>query len=512
MGRHYDAIVVGAGLGGLSVATLLARKGFGVLLLEKHNIPGGYATSFVRGRFEFEVALHELSDIGTPERRGVLAKYLDYLGVFDKVEFVQTPDLYRSIFPDLDLTLPKGRNDYTDALCQAFPHEADGIRTFIERIFRLASEVDRLAEIQYAGFPQVLPKIAALPFRMKAVPRYLFATWGEVLSRDVADERARAVISQYWGYFGLPPEKVSFFYFALALASYIRLGASHIQGRSQALSNAFIQTFEEMGGEVRFQTGVDRILTENGRTTGVITDAGEEFVSDIVVSNADPVTTCRDLIGVERIPESFFKKLRSATISPSSFNVYMGVNRSLEDFGVFDHETFVNGDYDFDNHYERMKGIHPPGEIVVTCYNRVLPNISPPGTSQIVLTSLMYGEPWRHVAPEEYVDQKTEIADDIIRMAETVLPGLREHTEVVDVSTPLTNMRYAGALGGSIYGFNNTPFNHTILRPGAKGPLEGLYFVGAWVQPGGGFSPAMLSGQIAGEMIAAKLRSSGKKG
>ena len=69
MTEKYDAIVIGAGLGGLSAATMLARNGLGVLLLERHNVPGGYATSFVRGRYEFEVALHELSGIGRPDLR-----------------------------------------------------------------------------------------------------------------------------------------------------------------------------------------------------------------------------------------------------------------------------------------------------------------------------------------------------------------------------------------------------------------------------------------------------------
>ena len=109
MRSEYDAIVIGAGLGGLSAATMLAREGLGVLLLERHNLPGGYATSFVRGRFEFEVALHELSGIGPPENRGGLYRYLDYLGVAEKVEFLNVPNLYRSVFPDMDITLPAGR-------------------------------------------------------------------------------------------------------------------------------------------------------------------------------------------------------------------------------------------------------------------------------------------------------------------------------------------------------------------------------------------------------------------
>ena len=60
---------------------------------------------------------------------------------------------------------------------------------------------------------------------------------------------------------------------------------------------------------------------------------------------------------------------------------------------------------------------------------------------------------------------------------------------------------------GSIYGFHNTPFNHTLLRPSPKGPLEQLYFVGAWTQPGGGFAPAILSGGMTGARVVKQLRS-----
>ena len=86
--EKYDAVVIGAGNGGLTASAGLARKGLNVLLLERHNIPGGCATSFCRGRFEFEVALHQLSGMGTPEKPGPLRMSLASLGVLDDLEFV----------------------------------------------------------------------------------------------------------------------------------------------------------------------------------------------------------------------------------------------------------------------------------------------------------------------------------------------------------------------------------------------------------------------------------------
>jgi len=508
----YDAIVIGAGLGGLSAAAMLAHNGLNVLLLERHNIPGGYATSFVRGRYEFEVALHELSGIGPPERRGSLYRYLEYLGVADKVEFLHAPNLYRSVFPDLDVTLPAGREPFEARLCETFPHEAKGIHRLLDRVFGFGRDFSRIVR-QRGQFNKAL-----MPFQFPHFFRYLPVTWGHVLNRDVKDPRARAVLSQYWGYVGMPPSRISFVYFATTLAAYVRRGAAFPKGRSQALSNAFLTTFEELGGEARMNCGVRRITTSNGRVTGVITEDGEEIQADWIVSNADPITTCRELIGDDKVPSRFFARLQSSEVAPSTVNVYLGVARSPEELGLAEHEIFINEDYDFDRHYEAMRTlITPPGPpyeggsvgvpaIAVTCYNVVYPDISPPGTSIVVLTALMYGEPWYDVPPAEYVATKNRIADGMIEMAERIAPGLREYAEVVEVSTPITNMRYAGTLGGSIYGFNQPPHDNMVWRMGHRGPLERLYFVGAWTQPGGGFEPVIMSGQMAGGAILGEVK------
>jgi prolycopene isomerase len=511
MTPKYDAIVVGAGLGGLSAATMLARNGLSVLLLERHNVPGGYATSFVRGRYEFEVALHELSGIGPPERRGGVYRYLEYLGMADnassKVEFLFTPNLYRSVFPDLDVTLPAGREAFEAKLAETFPHEAKSIHRFLDRVFDFGRDFSRI--VRQRG--QVNP--ATMPLRFPHFFRYLPTTWGRVLNRDVKDPRARAVLSQYWGYVGMPPSRISFVFFASTLAAYVRRGAAFPKGRSQALSNGFLARFEELGGEARMNCPVRQITTTNGRVTGVVTEEGEEIEADWIVSNADPITTCRELIGSDKIPPHFFAKLQSSEVAASTINVYLGVARSHEELNLTEHEVFINEDYDFDRHCEAMRdvSIESPPAIAATCYNVVYPEISPPGTSIVVLTALQYGEPWYEVEPAEYVATKNRIADGMIRMAERIAPGLREYAEVVEVSTPLTNMRYAGTLGGSIYGFNQPPRDNMVWRMGHRGPLDGLYFVGAWTQPGGGFEPTIMSGQMAGGAILSKIKKARKE-
>jgi prolycopene isomerase len=514
MTEPYDVIVIGAGLGGLSAATLLARRGLRTLLLERHNVPGGYATSFVRGRFEFEVALHELSGIGPPGKPGTLYRYLDYLGIAERLEFNRLEHLYRSVFltdgdetrVDLDVTMPVGREAFEEKLIQTFPREREGIHRFMGRVFDLGRDYGQLIRSRgKTGNPWTFP------FRFPHIFRYLPVTTAQVLDRDVKDPRARAVISAYWGYFGLPPSRLSFLYFAIGLAAYIKQWPAFPKGRSQALSNAFLTRFEELGGEARMNCGVQKITLQNGRVSGVISEEGEEFRAPWIVSNADPITTCRSMLGEGAVPDRFFKELRSSEVAVSTLNIYLGLACPPEALGLREHEVFLSQGYDMDRHGADMYRLGSPSSVGVGCYNAAYPDISPPGTSIMTIIALAQGDLWYDVPAAEYVAVKNRCAEAMLRLTESIVPGLRDCAEVIEVATPLTNMRYAGSVGGSIYGFAQPPRDNVTWRMKHSGPVEGLYFAGAWTQPGGGFEPAINSGQMAAGRILSKIKKQQKE-
>lgn len=124
MSFKYDAVVIGAGNGGLTAAVRLAQGGAKTLLVEKHNLPGGFATSFRRGRFEFEASLHELNDFGTADNAGDVRQLFDSLGVTDKIEWFLIPDAYRVICKSegLDATMPFGVKAFIDRMEQYVPY------------------------------------------------------------------------------------------------------------------------------------------------------------------------------------------------------------------------------------------------------------------------------------------------------------------------------------------------------------------------------------------------------
>ena len=140
--ESYEVVVIGAGNGGLTAAVGLAQKGVKVLLLERHNIPGGCATSFCRGRFEFEVALHQLSGVGTPENPGPLRMLLGQLGVLDDLELVEMKDLFNVIGPgDFRLALKPDRGRVVADLQERFPKEREGIERFFDLAYQYAYQM-----------------------------------------------------------------------------------------------------------------------------------------------------------------------------------------------------------------------------------------------------------------------------------------------------------------------------------------------------------------------------------
>ena len=115
----YDVVIIGAGNGGLTAATTLAMNGAKVLLLEQHNLPGGFATSFVRGRFEFETSLHEMDEYGPESNQGAVKRLFEKRYNLD-IDMVRVPEAYRLIITDpenkVDVIMPFGVKIFLDKL------------------------------------------------------------------------------------------------------------------------------------------------------------------------------------------------------------------------------------------------------------------------------------------------------------------------------------------------------------------------------------------------------------
>lgn len=492
----YDVIVIGAGNGGMTAALTVARAGKKVLLLERHNIPGGCATSFIRGRFEFEVALHQLSGIGSPEKPGPLRSVLDRLGVTGKLEFVQQPDLYRAIIPgSLDITLKADRESLVNELQTQFPKEKEAIKKFVDLVYDFSMQ---MIGVLYMKDPEASKEKYPLYFK------YAFKNLKDVIDEYLADPYLKGVISLYWGYTGVPPSQMPFSDFAIMLFAYIEFKPYHLKGGSQSLSNALLDSFIQAGGDVRFNCEVKKIDVKNGKITGVITEDNDVITTSHVVSNASTVRTYVDLMDPENIPASELKSFKAMTIGPSAFTVYLGLDCEPEEIGIKAAANFITSELDGDKAAASFKTLDFQQWCMLSCYNECGAEFSPAGTCQVAIVTLQCAEPWYAVGVHQYQDVKYRYANAMVDLCNRVFPGLREHIEEAEAATPLTHMRYLGHPAGAIYGQDNFAKDSRFFVSG-KSPIQGLYFAGAWVTTGG-FEPTLESGWAAGKAALAGLK------
>lgn len=501
---EYDAVIIGSGLGGLSCAAAFARQGFRPLVIEKHSKPGGYATTFKRsGGFVFDVSLHSTT-VG--ERNGVHNLIPGFPEIAD-VEFVPHPDLYRAVFPEHDIRVPqKDPKGYLDILVGLFPGEAAGIQGLFEDMKGVSDDIAKYSaaggQVDMANFPMEYPHL------FKNFAR----TWGQMVDDRISDPKLKAIVSTQWGYYGLPPSRLAALYYAMPAASYLEEGGFYPRGRSQDISNAFVKFIEGKGGKVLLKTRVEKILVEGGAAHGVQTADGKVHKGKVVVSNANAVDTFRAMLDPAAVPADYLSKLDGYSVSLSAFQVFLGLNKDLiRETGTKDSEIFVAEGYDDDAAYKAAAEADVEnGGYGITLYDAIYNGYSPEGKNTVNIIALQGYDHWEKYASDYSKGEKTAYKAEKERMARILiekaekrfLPGLSKAIEVMEVGTPLTNVRYTGNYRGAIYGWDQTVQNSGGSRLPQKTPVKNLFLTGAWTRPGHGYSAVIWSGlQCFGEIM-----------
>ncbi|MFH0826203.1 MAG: NAD(P)/FAD-dependent oxidoreductase [Pseudomonadota bacterium] len=492
----YDAAVIGSGLGGLTFAGYMAKNGYKVLVLEQHDVPGGYATTFSRdgGRFTFDVSLHQTSLAGSTRQ------ILEDLDVLKKVRFYKCKELFRYVCGDLDIKCPGGDPKALERiLTEKFPDEKKGIEHFLGEMSGIVEETERLSMggklgiVDKAAFPMRFPKLWAA--RKKSLADYI--------NESTSNPQLIGVMSAFCGYYGLPPRELSGFYYMIATGGYVKHGGDYPHGGSQAVSNAIAEMIESNGGEVRLGTKVNEVVLENGRAVGVKTVDGTVEKAKVVVANCSIYKLFGDMLPKGTVKGDFAEKLGSARPSVSSFIVWLGLNQDITE-RIKDSHIFLQGQADPEKaHRYGLMGDVEKLNLGICIYNNMYKDYSPPGTTVLSIIFTTGYEPWKRYEKAysagnktDYLAKKNEIADAMIKRVEKALiPGLSGMTAVKEAATPLTNVRYTLNTDGAIYGLDQTPDNAFMNRISNRTPVKGLYLSSAWGDPGAGYAGVLIAGK-----------------
>lgn len=491
-GAHWDAIVIGSGMGGMTFACLAAQVlGKWVLVLEQHWQAGGFTHAFRREGWRWDVGLHYLGGLAP----GGSTRQVFDLVTGGSVALAPLPDRYDVIHAGADTYgVPGDRARMEAELTRRFPHEAEGLR----RYFALTRRINRA--LGTALFAPSAPGWMGALIRLVSwrTLRLARRTTREVIAECVADPALRHILAARWGDYGVPPSESAFGYHALILGSY-GAGAWYPEGGGGAIARAVARVLRAHGGEVRLNTRVRRILLENGRAVGVeVVDAHgkvSELRAGVIVSNA----------GLARTAALAGFAAPALAPSPSAVTLYLGLSDDPRELGI-----------DGANHWFVLPGVRgerlasladltsdqPPMAFV--SFSSVVEGATTKHTAQVMTLAEpgafagWEGTQWRERG-DEYAALKERIAASAIARLDKAFPGIAARVAMHELSTPLTVERFTGHAGGSIYGAGVTPAR-LAARVGARTPVKGLLLTGADV-----CTPGVQGAMMGGVFAAAAL-------
>jgi phytoene desaturase len=478
-------IVIGAGIGGLGVAGLLAKKGYQVTVLEKNPLAGGRANLFEAEGFRFDMGP---SWFLAPD---LFEHFFSLMGesMDDHLDLVRLSPSYRIFFRDdgnpLDIFSDIERDTATFEQIEAGAGRR--LRDYLAQ-----------AEYQY--------KVATSHFMYKNYDTIfdffnrrvmtegqklsVFSKMHNFVSRFFKSRKLQQVMEYTMVFLGTSPYEAPALYNLMSHMDFNQ-GVFYPRGGFYALIEALVRIAEKNGAVVNTNSSVETILTENGRATGVRTAGGKIYAADIVISNADMWFTETQLL--DSASRTYDRKYwNRRVVAPSAFIMYLGVSEKLP--SLVHHNLFFSEDWrqNFAEIYKRPQ--LPADPSLYVCAPSVTDStVAPPGKENLfvlvpIASGLTIGE-----------DEKQRYGEKIIDLIarEANIPDLAKKIEYQRIYTVNDFAADYNAFKGTALGLAHTIWQTAIFRPSNKSKkIDNLYYVGAGTNPGIGTQICLISAEL----------------
>ncbi len=510
MQKFYDAIIIGAGIGGLTAGNFLAKEGCSTLIIEQHTRPGGCLSSFERKGFNFDAAVHWISQCGED---GVIYKILQELGIEKKIEFVQINPLMEIITtppfnPPLSpltkggikgvsggnrgvrkYTIPKGRQEAVAYLKDTFSKDAEGIERFFDIQGRITNEMYRLFKTDPDSMNTLSRLLfnAVFPMRFPNIARYYRKKGADIVDSLVKDRDLRRILKIAAIFPNVSMMMLSWFWNVIYNAD-----GYYPKGGMQKVSDALTENFRNLNGEIFYGKKVAKIITEGNQAKGVMLSDNTIINAKAVISNADARQTFFEMLNRDAgVPQKYLDNLKKWRLSESFFYVYLGVDMDFKGLSVNPIMWYFP-----ENNKHNFIGIGIP-----TLSDK---GLAPEGRHVVIIGA--FGDdlarPWfekEKMDKEEYKKWKEKTADSLIELADEAIPGIKKNIVVREAASPLTFNRYTLNSMGASSGWSMDVDEQNKLSQ--ISPIKNLFLAGHWTFNPGGIPSAFMTGRKAAEMV-----------
>lgn len=447
---NKSVLIIGGGLGGLFTGAILAKEGLRVTVVEKNHTVGGGLQSFTRFGEVFDTGMHI---IGGMQPGGNVRRICEYLGIEDRIHISDVDsDMMDCVYFAEDsrrYRIAQGRDNYIDALSEAFPSERENLRAYVDAMYRIAGEVD----LFYLRPSTTLFPVHSEEFSMAA---------DAFIAKYLDDRRLRSVVAYmnplYGGQAGITPAYIH----ALISILYIE-GSSRFAGGSQLFADTLRDYIVEHGSTVIAGDGVAKVLTAGKTISGVVTCSGKQLAADMYICAIHPCTLFSLLDNPSALPKSYRNRLDSIPNAYSAFTLNIKLKEGT--FKYMNHSAYYMGRYDDIWNFGNCSENWPMGFLYMT----------PPSLNQgeyagkmIVTAPMLWDDVavWENTTVgrrgSEYEMWKESMAGKLLERLEEVHPGIRECIEAVNTASPLTIRDWYGVKQGSMCGFTKD-CNNLIL-------------------------------------------------
>ena len=432
---HYDVVVIGSGLGGLTAANILAREGRSVLLLEQHYKLGGLATWFKRpGGHIFDISLH-----GFPY--GMVKSCRRYWSKEIADSIVQLEGV-RFDNPMFSLTTSFDRKDFTKLLTTQFDVKQETVDKFFDTA-RGMNFYDDQAKTTGDLFEEFFPG-------REDIVRLLMEPITYANGSTLEDPAIT---------------------YGIVFSNFMSKGVFVFQGGTDKLVKSMEKVMKENGVDIRINCGVDKI---NVGTKGVesVEVNGRTIKTDAVVSNANLRSTIFKMVGEDKFDREFMEAAKEVRLNNSSTQVYMAMHPD----DTVPRET---GDLLFSSTAERFQtDLLLSRDITSRTFSFYYPDTRPETKERTLIvssTNANYSD-WAGLSKEDYEASKQDLVDTTLDALEKYVPNARERIVHAEAATPLTFEHYTQHDAGASFG---TKFEGLEVSRTLPQQITGLYHAGS---------------------------------